>query len=261
MTTSDLRKAAQAVFDAFCASGSIHIDIIRSLGAPMKELGAALAQPDPDNSLEALRRMLADAVAELKGAQPEQPVSAQQAAQVNSAWSEADEVVWDNLPEQQDDEVYRQRALLRQASRALVRAKDGYISENATGLPVLPLWRSETLHLLTEAIQAISAHPPAHPAQPEQQAEPVAWMYRFHTDESLKGGHNVRPWVLSITKPPDSTDIEVRGLVDAHPPAPGAATDKQSLSVPRDLLERLMISSIDQDTMRAVDALLAGSKP
>ena len=38
-------------------------------------------------------------------------------------------------------------------------------------------------------------------AQAPPQSEPVAWRYRFHTDDSLAGKPNVRRWVLTDSRP------------------------------------------------------------
>jgi hypothetical protein len=42
--------------------------------------------------------------------------------------------------------------------------------------------------------------------------QPVAWRYRFHTDDSLAGKPNVRPWVLIDKEPQSHEDIEVEPL-------------------------------------------------
>lgn len=55
-----------------------------------------------------------------------------------------------------------------------------------------------------------------------QAGEPVAWRYRFHTDDSLAGKPNVRGWMLTDIRPPTrSGDIEVEPLF-ASLPAPQA---------------------------------------
>jgi len=43
------------------------------------------------------------------------------------------------------------------AGNALVRARDGYLSEAATGLPVLPQWRDETLRIIESALHNVGA--------------------------------------------------------------------------------------------------------
>lgn len=71
----------------------------------------------------------------------------------------------------------------------------------------------------------------AAPAQPAP--EVVAYCFRFHTDDSLRGMPNVRRWTLMEGKPrADLTDEgEVRLLVEAELPA-GASPMSDSDSVP-----------------------------
>ena len=48
---------------------------------------------------------------------------------------------------------------------ALVRARDGFMSENATGLVTLEMWRNETLTKISQAL-AVAAYARAAPAAP-----------------------------------------------------------------------------------------------
>lgn len=45
---------------------------------------------------------------------------------------------------------------ITQVCHALVRARDGYVSECATGLPCLPSWRAETLEMLNAALNTMA---------------------------------------------------------------------------------------------------------
>jgi hypothetical protein len=53
----------------------------------------------------------------------------------------------------------------------------------------------------------------------EKGAEPAAYFYRFHTDDSLAGKPNVRPWVLDHGQPTPGLykECEIR-LLYATPP-------------------------------------------
>lgn len=137
---TDLRKAAQAVVAALEKAPYLRHEAIDALRA-------ALAQPDPDNSLEALRRMLADAVAELKGAQPEQLLcdamnASHPPAQPAAFTPPQLRRLWDNSPEVHKDAP---------SFAAFAR-----------------------LARLVEAAHEIVAHPPAHPpAQPQELCQQV----------------------------------------------------------------------------------------
>lgn len=52
---------------------------------------------------------------------------------------------------------------LAQLNGALVRSRDGYISEAATGLPVLAQWRSETLDWLDAGLATVARLKAASP--------------------------------------------------------------------------------------------------
>lgn len=49
--------------------------------------------------------------------------------------------------------------------KALLRAREGYASEEITGLPVLPQWRERTLALIDDALQTVSVVEPQHKGQ------------------------------------------------------------------------------------------------
>ena len=67
---------------------------------------------------------------------------------------------------------------------------------------------------LYEAYLAAAPEPAASQAQT---AQPVAYRWRIHTDDSLAGKPNVRPWLFSHDKPPtDMCEVE---LLYAAPPS------------------------------------------
>jgi hypothetical protein len=62
-----------------------------------------------------------------------------------------------------------------------------------------------------------SAAAPSGPPVAEMR-QPVAWRFRFHTDDSLAGKPNVRPWVLIDKEPQSHEDIEVEPLFASSEP-------------------------------------------
>ena len=102
---------------------------IRAAEVPMSDaLGAALDRLERD--AERYRAMLDDEIAlrlrELGGALPDENITAM------------------------TERVIAERDALRKALRL---AREGYASEAATGLPVLPQWRERTMALIDEALK------------------------------------------------------------------------------------------------------------
>lgn len=74
---------------------------------------------------------------------------------------------------------------------------------------------------LHEKCIGLCARAAAAPLPPPSAPQPVAWRWRFHTDDSLAGRPNVRAWLLADKEPTSvSADIEVEPLYTRPASAP-----------------------------------------
>jgi hypothetical protein len=98
----------------------------------------------------------------------------------------------------------------------------GRLCHEAAAALATPLtgYGTPTYGELRTNVSAAPSGPPVAEMRP-----PVAWRFRFHTDDSLAGKPNVRPWVLIDKEPQSHEDIEVEPLFASSEPLVEAPSD------------------------------------